>query len=113
MNRLSWSVLFDDNSTIHIVQRVHESRDEFAGRALCAIEAKLRALKGIPRDQPVPKGTRWALWAHEGHPLSSFWSNGMGTLVEATGEMYANRTRALPGWYDIHDARIALGIKRS
>jgi len=37
----------------------------------------------------------------------------MGTLVEATGEMYANRTRALPGWYDIHDARIALGIKRS
>jgi hypothetical protein len=114
MTRVSWSVLLPGGKkTLHLVQLAEgESRDEFRGRALCAIEARIRKEQGIERAEPIPAGTCWALWEHDGHPIRHFWTNGLGSLVESTGEQYANRTRRIPGLYNEEEARKVLKEKK-
>lgn len=87
---------------LHFTQREHESQAEFDGRVLCEIED---ALGG----HPTPAGTRWARWDHHGHPLRRFHANGLGSVVESTGNAYTNRTRRIPGLYNEAEARKAIG----
>lgn len=100
MLRHSQSILFQDGSTLYLEQ-LHEgeSKDEFLGRALCVVEDSI----GAPR-----RGARWVCWDHYGHPLGEFNTDGFGMLIEHTGERYVNRTRRLPGLFNLVEAQAAL-----
>ncbi len=104
--RQETSVLLADGRELHFTQREHESSAEFDGLVLCEIEDAILA----GADRPVPEGTRWVEWHHRGHPLRSFRTGGLGILYESTGNEYQDRKRRIPGLYDLHEARVALGL---
>ena len=108
MFRLSWSVLLASGRTLHVTQGAHESRDEFRGRALCAVEdwIKMELQKDV-----IPAGVRFARWEHSGHSLRRFWTNGLGEIIETTGEPYANRTKCVRSLVDGNEARKDLGLR--
>ncbi len=101
------SVLLADERELHFTQREHESSAEFDGRVLCEIEDAI--LAGDVRLL-VPAGTRWVEWHHRGHPLRAFHAGTLGTLYEATGKAFQGRKKRIPGLYDLHEARVALGL---
>jgi hypothetical protein len=105
--RLSWSVLLASGRTIHTTQGAHDSRDEFRALALCRIEDEIK--KDLRQDTS-PAGYRFARWEHSGHPLRKFWTNGLGDIIETTGERYANRTKIVRSMVDENEARKILGL---
>lgn len=80
-----------------------ESRDEFGGRLLCEIEEIITG----KRLANVPKGVRWAEWHHEGS-YAGYHTNGLGTLVESTGEGPSGRTKRIGGLYSEKTAAAAM-----
>lgn len=103
----SISVLLADGRRLNYTQREGDSADEFRAWVQCAIEDKITGKRGAV----VPAGVRWAEWDHYGHPLRKFWSNGLGTVLESTGNQYVDRRVRVPGFYDINAAARAIGAQ--
>lgn len=85
-------------------QGAHESRDEYHGRLLCAIEDMV--LGG------QIEGAEWVEWDREGHRMGYAWggrvkpspdgsypTHGLGTKWRHTGRQYTDRKVCVPGFF--------------